>query len=256
MATLDRNGRIKLTHTEEALLFSDCNGVCPICGKTLLYDKNGKGRGFQAAHIYPHSPTAQQRIALSNVPMPKDVECIDNMILLCERCHNTQDFRTSEQDYLKLYNIKQAQLKHRIAQQVIAEINVEPQIDSILDALKNVTPEELIELKMTPVKVKEKVSDFPLRSKIVGYVTQYFNYVKSKLQDIDRTCSNRAEAIAKEIGLCFTKEKCANLFADQNIVFDAIVDWLASKTHGDRNACEIVIAYFVQDCEVFDAPAK
>ena len=257
MANIDKNGRIKLTKVEEEQLFSDCNGLCSICGKSLTYIKNGKyRRGYQAAHIYPHSPTDAQKNALQDVPMPLEVEGIDNIILLCERSHHIQDDQTTQEDYLRLYDIKQKQHRQRKAKESISEINIEPEIDKVLEGLRNVKLDELVELKMIPVEVKQKVSDHILQTKILGYVTQYFNYVQTKLQDIDKTHTLLSEAIAKEISLCFTKTKCAGLIFDQNAVFDAIVNWLISKTQGDRGACEIVVAYYVQDCEVFDATSK
>ena len=257
MARINNKGRIDLNEKEEALLFSDCNGLCSLCGKPLLYNKNkGKGRGFQAAHIYPHSPTEQQRIALQDIPMPQEIEGIDNIILLCERCHNTQDFQTTKQDYLRLYDIKQKQLKKRLAKESVADIVLETEIEQVLDGLKDIKQEELKELNMIPVAVKQKVSDLPLQCKIHGYVSQYFNYIKTKLQELDVVCSSRSEAIAKEISLCFTKAKGRELFIDQNAVFDTIVNWLISKTDRQRSACEAVVAYYVQDCEVFDASSK
>ena len=256
MASIGKDGRIKLTSSEKALLLADCNSLCPLCGNALIFEKNGKGAGFQAAHIYPHSPTNEQKIALQGVPMPKDVESLDNIILLCERSHNIQDFHTTKQDYLRLYNIKQRLLRQRLAKESIAEINIEPEIDQILEELTKLTPDDLIELKMIPVEVEQKVSDIPLKTKILGYVSQYFNYIKAKLQNIDKLHNFCSEAIAKEISLCFTKIKRKELIIDQNIVFDAITDWLVSKTHGSRSVCEIIVAYFVQDCEVFDAPSK
>ncbi len=257
MASVTRNGRIKLSKTEEDILFSDCNGLCSLCGKSLVFLKDGEyHRGFQAAHIYPHSPTKQQKDALQDVPLPKDIEGIDNIILLCERSHNTQDCCTSRQDYLKLYNIKQEQLKNRQAKESIEWINIEPEIEQVLDGLKDIKQEELSELNMIPVAVKQKVSDLPLQCKIHGYVSQYFNYIKTKLQELDVVCCSRSEAIAKEISLCFTKAKGREMFIDQNAVFDTIVNWLISKTDRQRSACEAVVAYYVQDCEVFDASSK
>jgi len=83
----------------------------------------------------------------------------------------------------------------------------------------NLTSDDLLELKMIPVEVNQKVVDLPLRTKILGYVTQYFSYIKAKLQDIDKIHNFESEAIAREIGLCYTKTKCAGLMFDQNVVF-------------------------------------
>ena len=258
MAKIGKNGRIILDKLEEEQLFSDCNGLCSICGKNLIYYKpNGKyGKGYQAAHIYPHSPTPEQKKALQDVPMPAEVEGLDNIILLCERSHNIQDYQTTKQDYLKLYDIKQRQRRLRQAKESMAELTIEPEIEQILGRLQFISQDELIELKMVPVEVKKKISNITLQTKILGYVTQYFNFIKARLQDIDKSLRFQSEAIAKEMSLCFTKAKCSDLLFDQNDAFDTIVDWLISKTHGSRTACERVVAYYVQDCEVFDAPSQ
>ena len=145
MARIGKDGRIIPNKLEEEQLFADCNGLCPICGKSLIYYKNGKcGRGYQAAHIYPHSPTAEQKIALQDVPKPAEVEGLDNIILLCERSHNIQDFYTTKQDYLKLYDIKQRQRRQRQAKESMAEIAIEPEIEQILGKLQFLTQDELI----------------------------------------------------------------------------------------------------------------
>ena len=35
-----------------------------------------------------------------------------------------------------------------------------------------------------------------------------------------------------------------------------MVDWLQRGTNEDRGACEVVISYFIQKCEVFDVIAE
>ena len=40
---------------------------------------------------------------------------------------------------------------------------------------------------------------------------------------------------------------------DQNRIFDSLVDWLnGAIPEASRIACEIVISFFIQNCEVFD----
>lgn len=39
---------------------------------------------------------------------------------------------------------------------------------------------------------------------------------------------------------------------NQEFVYASLVDWLNEKTNSySKRACEIVIAFFIQDCEVF-----
>ena len=39
----------------------------------------------------------------------------------------------------------------------------------------------------------------------------------------------------------------------QNEIFEKMVDWLQDATHEDRGSCGVIISYFIQKCEVFDA---
>lgn len=39
---------------------------------------------------------------------------------------------------------------------------------------------------------------------------------------------------------------------NQEVIYYSLVDWLDEKTnHYSKVACEILIAFFIQDCEVF-----
>ena len=39
-------------------------------------------------------------------------------------------------------------------------------------------------------------------------------------------------------------------------IFDRLVDWIESITNEDRLWCEIVVSYFVQKCEVYNAASE
>lgn len=42
----------------------------------------------------------------------------------------------------------------------------------------------------------------------------------------------------------------------QDEIFEKMADWLQDATHEDRSSCEVIISYFIQKCEVFDAIAE
>lgn len=248
--------RINLTQEEEHVLFEECGGICPLCGKSLIHNKNGKlVKIYEKAHIYPHSPTAIQKKNLQGVPIPSDIESPENIILLCRKNHKIQDYQTSKEDYLKLYDKKQEQSRRYKAKTAIAELDIEPELDKVIDGLKNIEASEIVRLNYRPVSIDKKVSEVLLCEKIVSDVTQYHSYIKQKLQQLDEVKSGCSELIADEIKLCFKKEKFSQLFLSQEEIYDAIVEWLISKTNGKRIACEIVVSFFVQECEVFDASA-
>ena len=71
MANIDKNGRIKLTKVEEEQLFSDCSGLCSICGKSLtlwltqqliaeLFDTTKQNVSSHIQNIFADGELAQQ----------------------------------------------------------------------------------------------------------------------------------------------------------------------------------------------------
>lgn len=247
--------RRKLTQEEENILFDECEGLCPLCGKSLINNKKGRQiKVYEKAHIYPHRPTDLQRKNLQNIPIPDDIESPANIILLCRSCHKIQDDQTSREDYLKLYDKKQQQSRRYNAKIAISELDIEPELDKVIDGFKNIDKSEIIKLDYRPVSVDKKVKDILLCDKIVGYVVQYYSYIKEKLQQLDEKKSGCSDLIATDIKKCFLREKSLQLFLSQEEIYDAIVEWLISKTNGKRIACEIMVSFFVQECEVFDAP--
>ena len=39
---------------------------------------------------------------------------------------------------------------------------------------------------------------------------------------------------------------------NQEEIFETISNWLVSQTHCSQTAAEIMVSFFVQDCEVYD----
>lgn len=250
--------RISLTPIESEQLFAESHGVCAICGRPLIKTKkNGTHvRVYEAAHIYPHSPTKQQLITLKDVPRAENIESPENIVFLCRNSHKIQDDQTTEQDYLELYSRKQSRMNAYRARMEISEIDIEPMLDIIIKNLDKLDPSELHELNYNPVEVAQKINEPLLQRNVLNYVTQYYDYIRIQLQQLDIISAGRSQLIAHSINGCFLKEKFLSLLLSQDDIFNAIVCWLKSKIGGSQIACEIIISFFVQTCEVFDAPAK
>jgi 5-methylcytosine-specific restriction endonuclease McrA len=97
--------RKRPSYNFETRLLVEANSLCPLCGKYLHEEKNNKTlKLYEIAHIYPHSPTPEQLIALKDITKPKEVEAFENMIALCKDCHSKQDFHTTTEEYIRLYD--------------------------------------------------------------------------------------------------------------------------------------------------------
>lgn len=81
-------------------------------------------------------------------------------------------------------------------------------------------------------------------------MVDYFDFIHKIFVEMDKVTPYKFDTISAQIKGFYCKIMQINL--NQEFVYVSLVDWLNEKTgEYSRRACEIVIAYFIQDCEVF-----
>ena len=106
-----------------------------------------------------------------------------------------------------------------------------------------------------PKYLKEKIgtSDCNLiYRKIEPNVTEYFDDVRDLFKARQEATDFLYDKIKEEVHNKF--ESISDLSKPE--VFQKMVSWLQDETRGSYDACEIVISYFVQSCEVFYAATE
>jgi hypothetical protein len=248
--------RKNITPNLDARLLAEANSLCPLCGKCLLGEKGGRSvKLYEIAHIYPHSPTQEQKETLKDVVKPSNIESFENLISICQDCHKTQDFYTTKEDYMRLYNLKQKITRQTMAMDAATSVPIETQIEDVLRKLNEVDINQILPLSYTPIAVEQKINDVLLRQKIKSFVVCFFPFVQSLFEELDCSGKNKFNQIASEFKLCFQKMEEQNLSAEE--IFNGISKWLMSKTQGKYPvACETIVAFFIQNCEVFNEISK
>lgn len=106
---------------------------------------------------------------------------------------------------------------------------------------------------LTSLKVDEKANDtlpYVLKRTIKNNVVDYFDFIRKGFADIDKVTPYKFSTIAAQIRSFYCK--CMQINNNQEVIYYSLVDWLDEKTnHYSKVACEILIAFFIQDCEVF-----
>jgi len=180
--------RKRATTNFEARLLAEVDNLCPMCGKSLLGEKNGKSvKYYDIAHIYPHSPTDKQRELFKDVPKCIDAESFENLIALCKPCHVKQDFHTTVNDYIKLYQMKQKYMRNSQAIEAASAVPIEDQIKDVLLKLQNVDCVTIMPLSYHPVVVENKITyeNILLMNNVKGMVVQYFLLVQELFRQLD-----------------------------------------------------------------------
>lgn len=247
--------RKKNEEWEIRLWLNEVNYQCPLCGKELQskFQKKPSEKMFHIAHIYPNSPTKEQFEVLYGVErLGQDSESFENKIALCKVCHGTQDYHTTLEDYTRLLNIKKALLQESEVKKVVKDLSLDEEIKKVLNATANITEDDLKELKYETVELKRKFKndELSLKIKVAGYVNTYFTFIREEFQNLEGKNNFIFSVLSSQIKACF--EKMESVTSNKYQIFNQMVDWLMTKTLSkSKEACEIVISFFVQNCEVF-----
>ncbi|WP_055665534.1 ABC-three component system protein [Desnuesiella massiliensis] len=251
-----QDNRRDFSDNEKMLLFNEVDGHCPICGDTLSHKKKGSiYRTFDIAHIYPANPRPEEvKILEDELLLSSDVNDLKNVIAVCKKCHKIFDTPRTVEEYQKWYRLKLRLIQDAEIKNTYQLFNIESEIKTILENLNNPNFEdELISLNYESLKIDEKTNStlpFIIKRTIKRDVVDYFDFIKKLFIEINKTNPYKFETLASQIkGFYF---KCMQINQSQEYIYNTLVDWLCIKTDNySKRACEIVIAYFIQDCEVF-----
>lgn len=246
--------RKKPTESEIRLYLREVNYHCPLCGKELQNRKQVKSNKlFEIAHIYPNRPTIEQYEELHDLErLGNDSESFENKIALCKDCHDTQDYHTTKDDYLKLLQIKKGFLLSTALNDSTASLGLEDEILLVIQKLPSLE-HELADLKYDPIAITNKFTqqESLLKHHISGYILSLYPYIRECFRQLDGKNGFVYNVLAQQIHGCFLK--MSNLTSDKEKIFNHIVSWIKEKTCSTSvTACEAVVAFFVQNCEVFN----
>lgn len=247
--------RRKITPNELLILHSEVDGVCPLCPTTLIYEKNGKNqKGFEVAHIYPLNPLPKEIILLKNEEkLNSDSDHSDNLICLCNPCHKRYDKDKTVEEYRELVKKKKDILKRKKEQEIWAKTSIEKEIFEIIELLVYQDLEFEDNLEYNPKTIDDKSNEsitVLTKRKIHKNVQDYFYKISSKFKELDFLKPMTTEIISSQIKTHFLLLKSQG--NNQKEIFEAMVSWLQKQTKQDsREASEIIISYFIQNCEIF-----
>lgn len=252
------NARRSYSDADQLSLTTQVDGHCPRCDDPLFYRKgNRKFKGYELAHIYPLNPSPEEVKDLAGLPLlHADVNDPNNLIPLCESCHGKFDKPRTADEYLELYDIKRAALERELQREIASSYPLESQIADIVARLHDVVLDDqhVSDLQFNVKRLDSKFDaslSGPTRRKIRNAVSDYFQYVRDAFNELEKSDSASSELILSQVRSFYLKQKKQGLA--QNDVFSNVVNWIRKATGAKTlESAEIVAAFFVQNCEVFE----
>ncbi|WP_165620521.1 ABC-three component system protein [Streptococcus equi] len=239
--------------TDDIPLLEEVNNECPICHRKLVRNqKNKLHRNYEIVKIFPDnlSPN-EENLFKASLDIPANLNEPSNKIPLCIS-HASQYLVAPDLDVsIELAQKKMNGIKILQNRESLSEVGLETQIKEIIDALENLTPTgQYTPLNMSALKIEQKIhsDNLLLRSSIQFSVLTYFMYIKSLFTEI-----SEFQLIQSDIRRAFLRLDNSGL--SQVEIVEELSHWILNKTNMDFShleASKIIVAYFIQNCEVFN----
>jgi hypothetical protein len=248
--------RPNISKALEIALCTQANQVCPDCGDPL-FKKRGKSqyKNYEIAHIYPLHPLPEE------VELLKDLERLSvdpnhdhNLIPLCYSCHNIFDNPKTVEGYLALVENKKNLVKRSdqlgIFQQYQLEKEIVQIINSLLDDRAEFGEPFSLEVKTVDSKLGGNVKPIT-KINIKNYVSSFYLFVRDRFAEMERNTPGKAVLIAQQVKTFYLKQKSLSLSHQE--ILENTIDWINSKfKHSSREAAEVIAAFYIQNCELFE----
>ncbi len=223
---------------EEHILLDEQNFRCANCNEYLIKNKKRKNTGGRKPNFI-------------SLTFPSDsIKSYD--LLFCKECgeefKNIDDLTSDE---LKEFERKKIEfIKRTEIKQKLDSITIQSDLKEIITKLNSVNFSNDSTLSLQPLTIKNKIPStenvllFKIHSDVIGY----YNLVKQMFQELESFTT-----IAKEINYSFSILNEQGL--NHQEIYDSLTDHIIRCTGLNSNkrlSCEIIVSFFIQNCEVYN----
>lgn len=250
--------------TDDNPLLSEVDYQCPLCHSPLIKKiKNKSVKKYEITKIFPNDLSSdEQDLFIANRTPAVHLDSSDNMIALCSDCSESYLLNPELDKYIKLFGLKEYAKKNYQMHVQLSTLNLEDEIKNIINGLYDINSNTAMQdFRMDPLLISEKIdpSCFVLKQTITSYVLQYYKFIRKLFSELDSFSENRFNIIASEIKIAY--ETIHPTCSSQEEIFAKISEWIMKQLNMPnsqkyRISCDIVVAFFVQNCEVFDEITK
>ncbi|MCR5663201.1 MAG: hypothetical protein K6G50_13910 [bacterium] len=226
---------------------------CPLCGMPLLGSvKKPSVKRYAIVSIYNNKIAAlEKKQSLST--KPNIIDAPANMLVLCKNHADEYNIEPTLEEYNKLKEIKRKLAKSYSLRCDIYNYPLEEEIKGVLNGLAGINSEtELEELTLEALAIDKKIlpNNYLLLNDETSLVLRYYNFIKEMFASLDRDNSLSFEVIASQIKAASRKLEDKKM--PQEDIVELLADWIKGKTgKASILACRTVVAFFIQNCEVF-----
>ncbi|MEH6446819.1 MAG: ABC-three component system protein [Oceanospirillaceae bacterium] len=249
--------RANVNDTVKMSLLCEVDGSCPLCRRDLVVKKKKKNvRVFDVAHIYPLNATSHELTILNNEELlADDIDCEENFIALCKECHKIYDTQKTVEEYRQLVAIKKEINKIKELSKLWDTQTLHKDISIVADKIGSMDETALKHtlLSYKALKVSDKKDDtlgILNELKVTQFILNFYVPIKEVLKDLERQDKAKSTFICSQVKSYYAVLLMQNFGQDK--IFEKMSEWFMTNTGiSDRAKSEVLVSYFIQNCEVF-----
>lgn len=231
---------LELREKHGEYLLAEANRCCPFpgCGKRLVEIANGK---------------IHEKYKVSLVDKQKAPE-VENLIALCSDCYSVYFLDKDSKRTKDLKNVKKVLSRKITNDQILDDRPVEKGILKVITKIKKLKLSDIKGISYDPQEISNKISpeeELLLFNTVRMLVSTYYVKVREILTNADKRGDIDYEEIQDQMKGMYRQLKKGK--RSKSEIFNLLTDKLHKVSLEDEQYCQIVIAYFVQSCEVYDA---
>lgn len=224
-------------------LRDEADNICafPGCGKLLSAADNGR-----VAYSYEMALVDKNKA-------PK----VDNLLALCPMCHATYLIGDSKKLCKELQGVKKILTAHKQSMRLLDGMPLAKEIIGVISKIKNLKEKDLLDISLDPKDIREKLvpdDNLTLFNTVKGYVDTYYVTLKEVITNADKRGEIDYDEVQDQMKAIYKRLKKAK---KTNVeIFNEISEKIHKVSMQEDIFCQIVVAFFIAKCEVYDAIAK
>lgn len=221
-------------------LLNEVGHYCPFpgCGRTLT--KTNAGRAIDLYEV-------------GLIDREKAPE-ISNLLALCPQCYATYSLDDSNTVRRELQEIKKVLETHSHSVTLLDDLPLERGIAGVIGKIKKLKEKDLAEASLEPKEIKQKLNssdNLILYNQVTYLVMTYFVHIREIMINLDKRGEIDYDEVQDQMHAIYKRLKKGK---KSNVeIFNEIVGKIHRVTLQEDTYCQIVVSYFIQSCEVFDA---
>lgn len=221
-------------------MINEASYTCPFsgCGHSLVITNTGRSmNSFKVALIDK-----------------KKAPEVSNLLALCLRCYDTYSIDDNPKISKELESVKQILVNHNKNIQLLDDLPLEKGIVGVISRIPKLNEKELSAVSFDPKEIQQKLKpseNMALYITVKTYVATYYVKLREIMMNADKRGSIDYDEVQDQMRAIYKRMKKTKKSNAE--IFNEIAQKIHKVSLQEDIYCQIVVSYFIQNCEVFDA---